>query len=880
MRFYKLNGVWQSWDYLHNELGYAEHETRPTVFKSCADATWGEDAGNGYYDGDVNDMINGTFWTDADPTGWFNLDGLVWNSETYPADATPSLLVKDGVASDALVITCDDGNYYLIRAIIDTTAWIPESEVEALGWRSPSFVVVDSTTGKVVSGCNQELTTYGLPSVVLDSEDGYETYELPSVALPTPNVVIGVPMSGPVQAFWFTDEGRNETSDKTFTVVGNPLFDEDGSVARNALYDNAVPLSFMQHDGNMFEADSDIVRYLPVTDRLVLSIPGDSTTRDKSAWSVQVAKLFVLSYANAQLPDVQIELPINEVGTYGTSITLPTIDGEYESGGKTWKPSAWDIGAFGSSYTLNADTVAHLIFEEVQQYQEITLYLQSGAKQAQKEVTSGFTGNVNATYCYQLYVDDQLTTPWTGYDYSNNYELGNYSDGVWIPWSRTSVSSLPSTYTSDTTQWKMAYILMDNGFLWLASNVAGSGYMSYPYEFITVRIYPKGETVFAMYPVKTSTMGIYDNKSISTGGQNMQWVRGTSGSTSGGVNFPIMLVSGVYKSGAIFDQSFVSRARVWSSGGNSSTIMAKSTSSFSCNAITFTFEQPIYKAWFKSDHTNLAQISAGTNRNLFDENGNNLMFEDDCTYTPCLVFGANGGGNGNQYVNASQSIVNNSSYLAYKFTNGVLQYVAYVLYTKKYGIDIDVNFGDPVTVPEGYRVESVKCSKLFVKASNVTGDDVTREINFEYLGENLFCTDKNKTWFGAKVSPVIEMFGFSNPSTFGGFRLSCYTTNNTSYAASVSASEFNSGGYFVKGKAVLGSSYTASTYVGYMQENPMMFRLYSGGNVLAEYHFTIQNSVWSFQNGVFSWVGDDTDYSDLAYWYKSAPGVRVHCVKI
>jgi len=388
MRFYKLNGVWQSWDYLHNELGYAEHETRPTVFKSCADATWGEDAGNGYYDGDVNDMINGTFWTDADPTGWFDLDGLVWNSETYPADATPSLLVKDGVASDALVITCDDGNYYLIRAIIDTTAWIPESEVEALGWRSPSFVVVDNTTGKVVSGCNQELTTYELPSVVLNSEDGYETYELPSVSLPTPNVVIGVPMSGPVQAFWFTDEGRDETSDKVFTVVGNPLFDEEGSAARNELYDNAVPLSFMQHDGSMFEADSDsdVVRYLPVTDRLVLSIPGDSTTRDKSAWSVQVAKLFVLSYANEQLPDVQIELPINEVGTYGTQITLPTMSGEYESGGKTWKPSAWDVGAFGSSYSLTGDVVAHLVFEEVEAAN--TAYFTSN--KAAMNLSSGF----------------------------------------------------------------------------------------------------------------------------------------------------------------------------------------------------------------------------------------------------------------------------------------------------------------------------------------------------------------------------------------------------------------------------------------------------------------------------------------------------------
>ena len=323
MRFYKLNGVWQSWDYLHNELGYAEHATRPTVFKSCADATWGENAGNGYYDGDVSDMINGTFWTDADPTGWFDLDGLVWNSETYPADAAPSLLVKDGVASDALVITCDDGNYYLIRAIIDTTAWIPESEVEALGWRSPSFVVVDSTTGKIVSGCNQELTTYELPSVILNSEDGYETHELSSISLAVPKMVIGVPISGPVQSFWFTEDGRDETNDKTFTVVGNPLFDEDGSIARNELYELAVPLSFMQYDGNMFEADSDsdVVRYLPTTSRLTLSIPGDSTTRGKSAWSVQCAKLFVLSYENTQLPDVQIELPINEVGESGTVIS-------------------------------------------------------------------------------------------------------------------------------------------------------------------------------------------------------------------------------------------------------------------------------------------------------------------------------------------------------------------------------------------------------------------------------------------------------------------------------------------------------------------------------------------------------------------------------
>lgn len=595
---------------------------------------------------------------------------------------------------------------------------------------------------------------------------------------------------------------------------------------------------------------------------------------------------FVVSFANTTYPQFDVDLPEQAVVIAGESITLPSVSGQFVEDGYVYTPSGWDIGDFGSEFTPTGNTIANLIFNAEKQYEEIKLYLPSGNKQAQKQVTSGFTGNVSATYCYQLYTDEQLTTPWTGYDYSNTYEFGTWRDGVWVPTATQKISDLPDTYTSDSTQWKMAFILMDNGFLWLASNASGSGYMSYPSEFITLRIYPKGETVFAMYPVKTSSMGIYDNKSISTGGQNMQWNRGTAGSTQGGVNFPTMLVNGVYKSGAIFDQSLVSRARVWSSGGNDSTIRASSTSSFSCNAITFTFEQPIYKAWFNADHTDetnstLGYLPKNTNHTLYDEVGDTIDFEDDCTYTPCLVFIARGSANGNMYINSSQSLVSNdNNHLAYKYTNGTLSKACYVLYTKKYGIDIDVNFGDPVTIPEGYRVESVKCSKLFVKASNVTGDDVTREINFEYLGEKLFCTDKNKTWFGAKVSPVIEMFGFSNPSTFGGFRLSCYTTNNTGYAASVSASEFNSGGYFVKGKAVLGSSYTASTYAGYMQTNPMMFRLYSGGNVLAEYHFTIQNSVWSFQKGVFSWVGDDTDYSDLAYWYKSAPGVRIHCVKI
>jgi hypothetical protein len=71
---------------------------------------------------------------------------------------------------------------YPLRAGIPAQNW----DNDALCELPPmTFIVVDSATGAIVHGFNQALDVYELPSVVLNSEDGYETYELPSVALPT-----------------------------------------------------------------------------------------------------------------------------------------------------------------------------------------------------------------------------------------------------------------------------------------------------------------------------------------------------------------------------------------------------------------------------------------------------------------------------------------------------------------------------------------------------------------------------------------------------------------------------------------------------------------------------------------------------------------------
>ena len=48
----------------------------------------------------------------------------------------------------------------------------------------------------------------------------------------------------------------------------------------------------------------------------------------------------------------------------GTTITLPTLSGNYDYDDHTYTPTAWSIGAFGSSYVLKQDITADLICTE------------------------------------------------------------------------------------------------------------------------------------------------------------------------------------------------------------------------------------------------------------------------------------------------------------------------------------------------------------------------------------------------------------------------------------------------------------------------------------------------------------------------------------
>lgn len=79
----------------------------------------------------------------------------------------------------------------------------------------------------------------------------------------------------------------------------------------------------------------------------------------------QSLKLVTIIFANPDHPSFAIDLPLPITVRPGESVTLPSVTGEWTEGGTTYAPSQWDIGAFGDSYTLDADTVANLIFEVI-----------------------------------------------------------------------------------------------------------------------------------------------------------------------------------------------------------------------------------------------------------------------------------------------------------------------------------------------------------------------------------------------------------------------------------------------------------------------------------------------------------------------------------
>ena len=272
-------------------------------------------------------------------------------------------------------------------------------------------------------------------------------------------------------------------------------------------------------------------------------------SREITAWSVQTERVFVLQFSNSEHPSLDIPMPSNETGHSGTVIILPTVTGEYTEEGMVYTPVAWNIGAFGDSYTLNNDVTAILQLssrvalptvysysgtqtessvapdasidtgltydsgnlylgetndgqgnatrygweaEEGPEYEEILMYLPGGETNKyyyQGGVTSSYSNNPGSSYLKTLYSDSELSIPAT-FDSTKRYEYGWYNnDGVWVVSSVQSVSDMPvSTVSSNGTI--ACIIYNDSGMakLWFVSNyTSSSAYTAYSSSPVRIR---------------------------------------------------------------------------------------------------------------------------------------------------------------------------------------------------------------------------------------------------------------------------------------------------------------------------------------------------------------------------------------------------------
>lgn len=71
---------------------------------------------------------------------------------------------------------------------------------------------------------------------------------------------------------------------------------------------------------------------------------------------------FDVSFTNTSHPEFDVTLPQSEHVSRGSSVTLPTVEGEFIQGNYKWNPDAWDIGAFGDPFTPSGDTTTNLLW--------------------------------------------------------------------------------------------------------------------------------------------------------------------------------------------------------------------------------------------------------------------------------------------------------------------------------------------------------------------------------------------------------------------------------------------------------------------------------------------------------------------------------------
>lgn len=326
-----------------------------------------------------------------------------------------------------------------------------------------------------------------------------------------------------------------------------------------------------------------------------------------------------------------------------------------------------------SIYPLNAgipaqnwdnDALCEPVTPPTPAYTEITLYIQSGYKSIQTRITSGFTGNVNSSYVYPLYEDENLTIPWAGYDYSNDYQVG-YIGSLDGEWHRRfdSISDLPDTTVSEGV--RLAFVLLDTGAIWLCCNSSNSSASSSVSNVVVLRIYPKGQQHYALYASNN-----YGNTSV-TSGSRKGLVGGMNVATTvpwGSTDNTLPVRELVCVLGSAGNQvssvglSFTTIVDLYQLSNNSG-------ATINIRTVVFKLSTPTHYCYPNNINTD-KPINSSTNYKMFDAAGNSIPYESAAVYRVIGMFKANGDATTNtwSYLNKMELFGNANNDLCLKYT--------------------------------------------------------------------------------------------------------------------------------------------------------------------------------------------------------------------
>lgn len=199
------------------------------------------------------------------------------------------------------------------------------------------------------------------------------------------------------------------------------------------------------------------------------------------------------------------------------------------------------------------------------------------------------------------------------------------------------------------------------------------------------------------------------------------------------------------------------------------------------------------------------------------------------------------------------------------------------------GIDIDCYWGDTVTIPAGYTVQSVKSSELFLSKSSAY-----QGMNYSaFWRTSAFSTSSNydASYFGLGVAPCLEIFLVSDTTqeTFRGYYLSWPSSKTPGGTLPVAyrGVKVNEDEYVFW----IDAAYQNTTEPYEIESNTHAYfcriRLYDANGDQELWAFDFPSAFWQYQNGAFTWLGDPSQGISTGVYYYSTHGktlIRIRCV--